>query len=591
MIEIDESTLKIGANPCPRCRSMGRDKSGNNLHFYGPGKGAFCFSCNFTILSDEEKEARGIEDIKEEDFVGSEFNDEIHAKLKEATGIDPKGYRGISKKVSKWAGVRYFYDESTGEVASTLYPITTDRTLTGYKQRIHPKDFSKPIGETGKECDLFLQFRFKTHCNTVLIVGGEHDALAAYQMLLENQESRGKTQWDTTAVVSPTIGESGAYKQVQKQYAFFNQFKKIVVAMDADPAGEKATEKLMAVLPRNKVYVMKMRMKDPNMYLQEGKQQEFINDFWAAKMHTPAGVHASSTLYQEVIDANEPPMLSLPPFMTTAARMLGGGLVQQEITTILAKTSIGKSTLMSALTEWWALNEPDIVLGVLSLEAVAAKYARNLLSYHLKTPLHRMPKEDRVAFLSQPEIAEKSRKLFEKEDGTPRFFVCDDRGASVEQVQEKVLEMIIHMGVNVLIIDPYSDLLSGLDISAQEELATWIKRLMKEYGLTPIIVSHVRKSANAVKLDKEGKPMKEAPLTEDDAQGSSFLVKASGQTIALERNKQSDDITTRNTTTINILKNRDFGETGPAGAIYYNFQDASLYDLDDWLQKNSGMGY
>ena len=97
---------------------------------------------------------------------------------------------------------------------------------------------------------------------------------------------------------------------------------------------------------------------------------------------------------------------------------------------------------------------------------------------------------------------------------------------------------------------------------------------MKEYEITPIIVSHVRKSAGG---------QASSALTEDDAQGSSFLVKASGQTIALERDKQNPDPIERNRTTITILKNRDFSETGPAGSMYYDIQTANLYDYEDWL--------
>ena len=67
----------------------------------------------------------------------------------------------------------------------------------------------------------------------------------------------------------------------------FNQFKKIIVALDNDQAGREAQEKLIDVLPKGKVCVMKLRYKDPNDYLIQGKTSEFISDFWAAKPYTP----------------------------------------------------------------------------------------------------------------------------------------------------------------------------------------------------------------------------------------------------------------------------------------------------------------
>lgn len=899
----------IRKEACPKCTSLGRDHSKDNLAVYEDGS-CYCFACHYVKPSQGWLDEHGEKTEEElEEIVGSHFDEAVHEKLKETTGLDTKGYRGIRSDISKFFGVRYSYSEEDGSVTDTYYPSTKGGELVGYKRRIHPKDFTKPLGETGKECDMFMQFRFKTHKDTVLICGGEHDSLASYQMLSDKQKADGKTQWDFTACVSSTTGEPGAWKQAQKQYAFFNQFKKIVLALDNDAAGKEATEKLAKVLPRGKVYVMNLRFKDCNEYLEQGATKEFINDFWGARMYTPAGIHASVDLYKEALDDLDQPKLSLPPFLKTASDMFGGGLVKQEITLILAKTSIGKclgkdtpvllsngrvklvqdietgdtllgpdgssrnvlstvkgreamyrieqdkgityevneshilslvytangskrwkrgevvnievrdylslttterkflkgykasleyfgsgdmfepymfglwladgtsdkaqwtfnkddtevieefnsfckrnnytstlspsadrsgcfspvvsaytswlksngvfgrkhipdeyktlsratrieilsgfldgdgyncgniyevtmkkgqlcddivwiarslglcvrvedkfskcagfagdiyshifikgdltvlnlrlkrkqiksvsdrknnysnirveyigegdyfgfcidgdrlfclgdftvthnTTLLSAMTEHWALNEPNICLGILSLEATAPKYSRNLLSYHLGVPLHRMKDaNERAEFLMRPENEAKARNLFTQPDGTPRFYVCDDRGANIEQVKEKILEMVIHMGVDTLLIDPYSDLCSGMTVGEQEELATWVKKLMKEYSVTPIIVSHVRKSASGQNA---------GPITEDDAQGSSFLVKAAGQTISLERDKMSDDPIERNRTMITILKNRDFSETGPAGSIYYDISTATLHDYDVWLSK------
>ena len=577
-VEVDLS--KEGKTGCPRCQKKhGRDKNNDNLMVYGldennKHKGAFCFSCEYVIPSQQWLEDNGEIEEEYEEIVGSFFDKEVNEKVKKQTGVESRNYRGIRTETSRPFGVRYAYAEEDGSVEATYYPCTENYDISGYKVRKHPKDFSSPIGETGKECELFGQFRFKTNNHTVVIVGGEHDCLAAFQILSDAQKNK---NFDPVAVVSPTIGESGAYKQVQKQYAFFNQFKKCIIAMDSDEAGHAAAEKIAKVLPRGKAYIMKMRLKDPNQYVLEGREQEFVSDFWAAQPYTPAGVHASTALYKAALERMDLDMISLPPFMRKAAKMLGEGIVKREITLILAKTSIGKTTLMSGLTQHLALYEQKEVIGVLSLEADAGKFSLNLLSYHLQTPLHRMSKEERKNFLERPEIKEKVEKLYVKPDGTPTLYVCDDRGANWEQIKEKVLEMIISMGVTVLVVDPYSDLLSGMSVSEQEEVATWFKKIMKEYGVTPVIVSHVRKSSTGANA---------GPLTEDDAQGSSFLVKAAGQTISLERDKQSESPIERNRTYINILKNRDFSETGPAGSMYYDIHTANLYDFDDYMAAN-----
>ena len=550
-----------------------------------------CFVCGFTIASDDHKKENSKykrEEIKEDMELINDITkvkqstkpiitEAENQEIKSQTGVDPKGYRGIRSEISKQFGVRYSYDEQ-GEVSKVYYPCTMNYELSGYKVRKHPKEFNQHHGVTGKECELAGQFKFKTYNNMVLIVGGEHDQLAAYQMLSDSQKNK---NFDPVAVVSPTIGESGAHKQIQSNYAFFNQFKKCIIATDSDEAGQAAAEKIAKVLPRGKVYIMKMRRKDPNAYLFENEtgkvvkaEQDFINDFWNHAPYTPAGIHASTSLYKQALERMDLEMITLPPFLKKTSQMLGGGIVKKEIFLALAKTSIGKTTLISGLTRHFALNEQKEVIGVLSLEADAGKFSQNLLSYHLRVPLHRMSKEERVLYLERPEVKTEVERLYVKPDGTPTLYVCDDRGANWEQIKEKILEMIIAMGVTVLIVDPYSDLLSGMSVSEQEEVATWFKKIMKEFGITPLIVSHVRKSSGGANS---------APLTEDDAQGSSFLVKASGQTIALERDKQAEDPIERNKTTVTILKNRDFSETGPAGIMYYDIQTANLYDFDDFM--------
>lgn len=576
----DVDLSKEGHTGCPRCMKNSKDRSRNNLMVYGldsngEHKGAKCFACEYTIPSVEWLRENGEVLEEEEEIVGSEFNKQIHRKIVQETSTNPRGYRGIKEKVSSFYGVRYEYRQEGDQmvVESCLYPTTIGKELVGFKRRIHPKDFSKPIGQVGKDVDLFGQIRFADRSHTVVITGGEHDALAAYQMLSENLDNK----YELPAVVSGTTGETSMYKQVQAQYPFFEKFKKIIVCMDNDKAGNEAFENIVKVLPRNKVYRMQMDLKDANQYLEEGRAKDFVKAFWSARLYTPAGVYASNVLYEAALECLESKMITLPPFMRVAANMLGGGLVEEEITVILAKTSIGKTLMVNEITKHIIVAHPEHTLGILSLEATYKKYSRNLLSSFLHIPLHRKTPEEKFQILE--ENKEKILDFYEREDGSPRFYVCDDRGADVESIKEKVLEMIIYFGVTILVIDPYSDLLSGMDVQAQEELATWLKRIMKEYAITIIVISHVKKSANGGNEH----------LTEDDAMGSSFLAKGAGITLALERDKAAEDPVERNTTHCFILKNREFSETGPAGQFYYDIRTATLHDKEQYFNNPANL--
>ena len=92
--------------------------------------------------------------------------------IKENTSLKGKGFRGIRDDISTPFGVRYAYDESTGEVIEQWYPCTEFQQLTGYKIREIPKNF-RSKGRTGAECELFGQFRFNRGGKYVLIQEGE----------------------------------------------------------------------------------------------------------------------------------------------------------------------------------------------------------------------------------------------------------------------------------------------------------------------------------------------------------------------------------------------------------------------------------
>ena len=352
---------------CPKCNSS------DAFAIYSDEGGGHCFSCGHTKPSKEYLEKNGFGyEWKEEDGMGIEFNVEVHDQIKEDTVLEGYNYRGIPTNVSKPCGVRYKVED--GEVVRTYYPVTRDYEICGYKVRNHPKDFRGGYGYLGSEADMFMQFKFKTHSGMCVIVGGEHDALAAYAMLKTQQKDK---RYDEIAVVAPIVGETSAYTQVKNNYAYFTQMKRIILCMDNDEAGKKATELLAEVLPKGKVYVMNMRRKDPNSYLYDketGKTfdftNEFISDFWAMKPYAPEGVKSAAESFDEIEEELLKPRITLPPFMHKMQEMMGGGIIQGRIANIIADTSVGKSTFVNRMVYHWIFHSPEVPT-IVSLEAQA----------------------------------------------------------------------------------------------------------------------------------------------------------------------------------------------------------------------------
>lgn len=576
-IEIDLS--REGKTGCPRCqKKLGRDSNNDNFMVYGlnsDGKhrGGFCFSCEYTIPSQQWLEENG--EVKEEeyDLVGSHFDEAVHEKLKGITGVDPKGYRGIRPDISKPFGVRYEYSEEDGSVSKTYYPCTKDGKLVGYKVRKHPKQF-EAVGETGKDVDLFMEFKFTTFKDTVVICGGEHDALAAYSMLFDAQKNK---NFNPIAVVSPTIGESGAHKQIQARYKFFERYTSCVICMDSDEVGYQSAEKIAKVLPRGRVKIMKMRYKDANEYLLKGKEQEFVNDYWASKTWTPSGVHASSTLYDAALSYTNVERLTLPPFLKKASDMFGGGWVKNELNVIFASTSQGKSLFVDSCVTHWVMNETQEVVGVMSLEATKDKYATNIISRYLGVNLNAMQGQERLDYLSRPDVKDKIDKFLTHNGSGDRFFVYDSRGAGIEEVKASILEMVIRLGVTLLVADPYSDLTMGMDLAAQEDFVAWLKKLILEYPqLSVVLICHTRKTPGG----------QNTSLTESDIIGSSTVMKSAAQTVSIERDKLHKNPILRNVSKVTIHKNRHASDTGLACEVYFDKTTGTLHDWADYQEEH-----
>jgi hypothetical protein len=521
--------------------------------------------------TDEDEGEQEVVTTKEK--ITQEQNEEI----KSITSFDGQDYRGIRKETNVFFGVRYEYDEETGKPFRQYVPTTIDGELAGYKTRTYPKDFSYHVGITGADCDMIGEFRFKTHKKMVLIVGGEIKMLTAYQMLEDNRISRGK-DYDSVAVVSPSIGESGAYKQVQKRYEFFNQFEKIIVCMDADEAGEEATEKICAVLPKGKAFVMKMRHKDADTYIAKNDERAFITDFWNARPWVPAGIVGSGDLGDKMLAEAALKKIPFPEWMHELNTMTAGGVGLGRIVNIGAASGIGKTTIVDTLVYHWAFNSPYL-MGVVSMELNAGQYGLSMLSRHIKRKISNIiSAEEKVEFLQQDWVKDKQRELFFREDGSHRLFVVDERDGTLEALQSVVEELVIRLGVKVIVLDPIQDILDGLDNEQQAVFMKWQKGLVKSHGVTFFNINHVRKSGNGSQSNSSG-----GMISEEDFAGSSTIFKSASLNILLVRNKMAEDPIERNTTYIYVSKNRDNGLTGPAGEFIYDNDTHQLMSKEAYM--------
>ncbi len=570
---------------CPRCTRNGNDHSQNNLHVYGATESAYCWACHWTIPSKEHREAMGWDDYEhnEEEVMTKELiTPEQLEQIKGYTGTKGQNSRGISDETYKSYACRFKYDEENGNVCEVFYPYTEGYKAAGFKVRKTPiKDFYS-VGRIGKNSELYGQWKWKDQAGSkyILLTAGELDAMSAYQMLENYRKGKG-SDFDPIPVVSSGIGESGSYKQIQLQYAWLNQYQRIIVCYDNDEAGKEAVKKLVDVIPKGKMFVMQLSLKDVNEYLTKGKEKQFLRAFFDAPAYSPDGIVGSGGLGAKVREAAATPKIPLPPFMHRVQKQMAGGIPLGVIVNLGSASGTGKSTFIDEIVYFLIFNSPHKV-GVLSLESDAGQYGTKTLSRHVGRKIDLIEDVDeKLAYLDSPEVLAKEELLWKMPDGTDRWFLIDDRDGGVESVKKLIMELVIACDCKVIVIDPLQDLMDGLPNEEQAVFQRWMKGLVKSHKVTFININHTRKTPSGGKQGSTG-----AELHEEDFMGSSSIFKSAACNLLFSRNKEAPEEIDKNTTQMKMTKCRWTGSTGMSGEYYYDNASHMLHDKQDWLEAN-----
>lgn len=579
---------KVGKNPCPKCRENSADVAGDNFYWYGEGLGGHCFSCGFSVLSDDEKERRGLDNFNWSDEMEEEVSSkepltkEEAEKIKKYTTTSGYNLRGIPDWAYTPFFVRHKVDTTTGEPTEQYYPILKDGQLTGFKVRQLPKTFYT-IGSMSSESDLFGQYKFRnSNSKKLLVTAGEVDAMSAYAMI-----NKPNSDFEPTPIVSAVVGETASYKQLKYHYEWLNRFEQIIVCYDNDKAGQEAIKKLADVLPKGKMYVMQIDLKDANEMLVQGRERHFLNAFLKAKPYTPDGVVSSAEVMDNVIAHVQTEKIPLPPFMHRLQKLMASGIPIGCILNLGGASGQGKSTLADEMLYYWIFHSPYKV-GILSLESDTGSYGTKLLSRHLETKIELIESiQEKLDLLNSEEVLAKSNELWYTSDGQPRFYLIDERDGGLESVKDQIMRMIVQCECRVIVIDPTTDLIDSLTNEQQAAFMSWQKGLVKSHKVTIVNILHTRKTGQGQKAGSVG-----AELHEEDFHGNSALYKSAAANILFSRNKEAEDDVERNTMYLKLSKCRWTGNTSPvAGKYYYDNKSHKLYDFDDYWSNHGDVSF
>lgn len=531
--------------PCPDCGSH------DALTVYTDH--TYCFSCCTRTWND------GTFEVDKEPF---ERRQEKMVELISEGRIREIADRCISEETCSKFGVRtlvkdhkiqkHFYDyyDKAGNKAATKIRVVD----------------TKQFFWEGTQNDLQL---FGAQCQpttgrSVIVTEGEIDCLTMYQVL-----------GGRATVVSIPAG-CRSYKAIKDNYEYLTKFDSIVLCWDGDKPGREAVEQIAQILPPKKTKIMRFAedFKDPNAMLMAGKAAELVNLFYRAEEYRPKDIVNIGDMFERLSDYRKTHEYTPTPWSGLNEKIQGTRPGQ--LIVLAAGTGMGKSAFLKSWMQH-LVNTTDLLMGALYLEENPEETVISLMSLAAGKNLKKnaewdacSPEELKTYFEACG--ANRRIELFEPLNNTEPEYVCD-----------KIRYLAAARGCKVIFLDHLTYVVDDSDDPrrALNKLVKTLHDICVELGIVVIAACHLRKSTQPGKSHEEG-----CRVTLDDLKDSSSIKQLSDVAIGLERNSQDDDPVKANTTLLRVLKNRDFGEKGPATALLYEKETTRLIELGlDFLQS------
>jgi len=460
--------------------------------------------------------------------------------------------RKLSKESLEYFGVKIGVSEQDGQTpVSHYYPYhNKNGELVGYKARIIEGKKMFAIG-TVKGATFFGWEKAKlTGAKRLFITEGECDAVALYQIFKERNKGTPYADMQP-AIVSLSNGSGGAAKQIAQMLPEIQRnFKEIVLVFDNDEPGQKAVEQVLKICPD--ASTVQLPSKDANQCLIDGRSVACYNacTFKAQKPKNTRLV-SGNELHER---AKKPPVwgVSWPwKHITEATR----GIRLGETIYIGAGQKQGKSEVVNALTAhfirehgWKVFLAKPEENNEKSYKLVAGKLAGRIF-HDPKIPF------DEQAYDEAGEILKDHLTLLNLYQHVGwETLKSDIRQAAAD-------------GCKVVMIDPITNLTNGMDAAAAntklQEIAQELSALALDLNVVIFIFCHLRNPDNGPPHERGGE------VLSSQFAGSRAMARSCNLMLGLEGNRDPNlTPEERNTRTLVLLEDREFGETGRFGLYW-----------------------
>ena len=523
---------------CDECHSSDANEVYEDGHTY-------CFSCTKTTYPEKgERVEMNVQPTTDSSFVSMADIDSYRSY--------PISSRGISQEVVDHFEVKMSTDPE-GKPASHFYPYTKEGQVSAYKERELPKNFR--VHGDFKGTELFGQHRC-TGSKTLVITEGEIDCLSVAQAF--------KGYKSGTIYPCVSIPSASSTASVLANRDWVNSFTTVILMLDQDEAGRKATDIIAKMIKAGKVRVAKLPEKDPNATLVKYGGKAIMQAIWDAQPWSPAGIVVGEQVWEQFVERRNVESVPYPDCLNGLNEKLKG-IRHGEITLFTSGTGSGKSTVIKEIV-LDLLSKTTDKIGLISLEESVGDTAEKFISMSLNRSVMDPP----------PLSEEEMRAGFDSVFGDERLVLLDHQGSVGDSSLIDKIEYMALMGCKYLVLDHItiavsegSEGLSGNE--AIDKMMSDLLKIVKRHNIWLGLISHLRKAPGGGSSFEEGKL-----ASIDDIKGSGSIKQISFDIIAFARNLVADDEAERNTIHFRVLKSRFTGLTGNAGSATYDIQTTRL---------------
>lgn len=430
-------------------------------------------------------------------------------KFQDALLNSQRGQEYLHKRGLSQDTISYFslgYDQDKDAIA---IPIFRKGELINIKYRLlEPKD-AKYLGEANAENYIYHD-RGLENTDTVLIVEGEFDAMAAWQMGFKH-------------VVSPASGKDsyGAW------IALLEDKKKVYIAYDNDEGGKDAAAKLAERIGNEKCFEVSYPKKDANdLLLDGGDIKKLVLEAKPYVQYQFKGVgeliKSLRNHKREVIKVNAIPDVEIE---------------RDWLIVISGKTNVGKTSYTLNIAEELAkMGKPSLIMPFeRGIESVGKRFLQIMFNKSAGD----------FEFISDAEWD----KLIEQAIDTPVYFATPKLG----DIEKTIVNAKKYFGVEFVIIDHLDYIVRHVQGNREAEIANTLqtlKRVAENNKVVVVIVTHVRK------VDTAGATIQREPNIED-LKGSSSLYQ-DPECVILVHSRMKGQITAKVVKNKGKMSNKDY---------------------------------